>query len=135
MPRTLLSAASLSASPDALFDAYVDALAHAAITGAAVTIEPRAGAPFSAFGGVLSGTILHVEPKRLLAQTWRSARWPADAIDSILTLTFWPEEGRGRIEVVHANVPEEDFAGVSHGWERYYWAPWRNYLAGRPNSP
>jgi hypothetical protein len=29
---------------------------------------------------------------------------------------------------VHLNVPDEDFAGVSQGWEKYYWGPWRDYL-------
>jgi len=23
---------------------------------------------------------------------------------------------------------DEDFAGVSQGWEKYYWTPWRAYL-------
>jgi hypothetical protein len=25
-------------------------------------------------------------------------------------------------------VPEEDFAGVSEGWPKFYWNPWRVYL-------
>jgi hypothetical protein len=29
------------------------------------------------------------------------------------------------------NVPEQDFAGISHGWEPYYFAPWREYLRKR----
>ena len=129
MPRNVIIAASLPATPDKLFDMYLDAEAHAAFTGFPVTIEARAGAPFRAFNDMLSGTMLHVEPKRLIVQTWRSANWPATAIDSILTLSFWLEKGGARIELVHVNVPEEDFAGVSQGWEKYYWTPWRAYLA------
>jgi len=130
MPKTILLAASFPASSDRLFDMYLDADAHAAITGKPVSIEARTGAAFRAFDGVLSGTVLHVEPQRLVVQTWRSANWPASAMDSALTLSFWPEGDGGRIELVHANVPDEDFAGVSQGWEKYYWAPWRAYLAG-----
>ena len=121
-------AASLLAPPDKLFDMYLDAASHAAFTGFPVTIEPRAGGVFRAFDGMLSGTILHIEPKRLIVQTWRSVNWPVTAIDSVLTLTFWPEKDGARIELVHINVAEEDFAGVSHGWENYYWTPWRAYL-------
>jgi hypothetical protein len=61
-------------------------------------------------------------------QTWRSANWAVVAIDSVLTLSFWPENNGARIELVHINVPEEDFAGVSQGWERYYWTQWRALL-------
>jgi len=119
----------MPATPDKLFDMYLDDEAHAAFTGFPVTIAARAGAPFRAFNDMLSGTIIHVAPKRLIVQTWRSANWPAAAIDSVLTLSFWPEKDGARIELVHVNVPEEDFAGVSQGWEKYYWTPWRAYLA------
>ncbi len=33
-----------------------------------------------------------------------------------------------RIELVHTNVPEVDFAGVSQGWDKFYWTPWRACL-------
>jgi hypothetical protein len=26
------------------------------------------------------------------------------------------------------NVADHDFAGVSQGWEKYYWTPWLEYL-------
>jgi uncharacterized protein YndB with AHSA1/START domain len=130
MPKNVILAASLPAAADKLFDMYLDAESHAAITGVPVIIEPRAGAPFRAFNGMLSGMILHVEPKRLIVQTWRSANWPATAIDSVLTLSFWPQVDGTRIELVHVNVPEDDFAGVSQGWAKFYWDPWRAYLLG-----
>lgn len=131
MPRTIHLAASLPASPDELFDMYLDPELHAAITGAPVSIGAHAGAQFHAFDNGLQGTILQVVPKRLIVQSWRAAGWKASDIDSTLILTFWPE-GRGtRIELVHVNVADHDFAGVSQGWEIYYWAPWREYLKGR----
>jgi activator of HSP90 ATPase len=129
MPKNLVLSATFAAPPERLFDMYLDAREHAAFTGQPVTVEPRAGAAFSAFSGALSGKILHVEPKRLVVQTWRSVKWPADAIDSVLTLSFWPQDGGAHIELVQVNVADEDFADVTQGWERFYWTPWRAYLA------
>lgn len=135
MPRNIITAASLPASPEKLFDMYLDAAAHAAFTGLPVILEPHAGGKFRAFDGMLSGMILHIEPKTLIVQTWRSVNWPLTAMDSVLTLTFWPDKDGARIELVHINVADEDFAGVSHGWEQYYWTPWRAYLVGnKPSS-
>ncbi len=128
MPRTIILAASLPARPDRLYEMYSDPVLHEAFTGAPVTIEPRAGAPFRAFNGAIWGSILHVVPNRLIVQSWRSVKFPEDALDSTLVLSFWPEGAGGRIELVHANVPEEDFAGVSEGWPKFYWNPWRVYL-------
>jgi activator of HSP90 ATPase len=135
MPQNIIMAASLPAESDRLFDMYLDAGEHAAFTGLPVTIEPRAGGVFRAFDGMLSGTILHIEPKSLIVQTWRSANWPLTAMNSVLMLSFWPGPDGARIELVHVNVPEEDFAGVSQGWEKYYWTPWHNYLIGKTSSP
>jgi uncharacterized protein YndB with AHSA1/START domain len=134
MPKNVVIAVALPAPPDRLFDMYLDPRQHAAFTGATVAIEARAGAPFQAFGGVLSGTVLHVEPKRLIVQTWRSTNFGPKDIDSVLVLTFWPDPQGGRIELVHVNVADDDFAGVSHGWEKYYWTPWRAYLSANPGS-
>jgi activator of HSP90 ATPase len=134
MPRNIIMAASLPSPPEKLFDMYLDAEVHAAFTGLPVILEPHRGGVFEAFDGMLSGTILHVEPKTLIVQTWRSGNWPLTAMDSVLTLSFFPAEDGARIELVHVNVPEEDFAGVSQGWERYYWTPWRNYLIGKSSA-
>jgi activator of HSP90 ATPase len=134
MPKNVVMAASFVVAPDRLFDMYLDAPSHSAFTGKQAVVEPRVGTAFSAFDGMLSGTLLHIEPKRLIVQTWRSKNWPADAVDSVLVLSFWPEQDGARIELVHVNVPEVDFAGVSQGWEKYYWTPWRAYLADRSTT-
>ena len=129
MPRNIILAASLPARPDQLYEMYLDPKAHAAFTGAPVTIAAHAGAEFKAFGGQIWGKILHVEPKRLIVQTWRSTHFLPESIDSVLVLSFHPETAGGRIELVQVNVADEDFAGVCHGWEKYYWTPWRAYLS------
>ena len=128
MPRTIQLAASLPAPAERLFEMYLDHIEHAAFTGSPVTISAQPGSPFRAFNDVLSGTILHVVPKRLIVQTWRSPHWGPTDIDSTLILTFFPEKSGGRIELVQVNVVDDDFAGVCYGWEKYYWTPWRAYL-------
>ncbi len=129
MPRTIQLAASLPATPDRLFDMYLDPVEHSAFTGSPVTVSDRPGADFRAFDDVLTGTILQVVPKRLIVQSWRSPHWGSDDLDSTLILTFLPEAEGGRIELTQVNVVDTDFAGVSQGWEKFYWAPWRAYLS------
>jgi uncharacterized protein YndB with AHSA1/START domain len=141
MPRTIHIAAFLQAPPGKLFDMYLNPETHAAITGAPVSIGAHAGAEFLAFNGMLRGTILQVIPKRLIVQSWRANKWKTRDLDSTLVLSFWPERQGTRIELVHVNVADYDFADVSHGWETYYWNPWREYIKsarglrkGKPRS-
>lgn len=128
MARTLSLAASMPAAPELLFDMYLDAERHAAFTGSPVTIGSQPGSTFRAFEDALSGTILHTQPKRLIVQSWRSVNFAESDIDSTLILSFWPRPDGARIELMHVNVPEADFAGVSEGWGKFYFAPWREYL-------
>jgi activator of HSP90 ATPase len=128
MPKTIMQSALLPAEPDVLFDMYLDAKEHAAFTNGVAAIDPRSGGAFSACNGMLSGNILHLEPKRLIVQTWRSGHFPKDAIDSILVLTFWPHKDGSLLELVHVNVAEEDAEAVNQGWEKYYFTPWREYI-------
>jgi uncharacterized protein YndB with AHSA1/START domain len=128
MPRTVTLAAVLPRSPSRLYSMYLNARDHAAFTGSPVTIAARAGAPFKAFGGALTGRILQVIPNRLIVQSWRSSQFSKRDLDSTLILSFRSTPGGGRIELTHVNVVDTDFAGVSEGWSKYYWIPWRAYL-------
>jgi len=129
MPRTITMAVHLPCSAARLYRMYLDPKQHAAFTGAPVKIAARAGAAFEAFGGALTGTILQVIPNRLIVQSWRSVKFPRRDLDSTLVLSFWPAKGGGIIELTHVNVADCDYTGVSEGWSRYYWIPWRQYLA------
>lgn len=131
MPKTIQQTVSLPAPAAELYRMYLSPSAHAAITGAPVTIGARPGARFRAFGGALSGRMLHTRPGRMIVQTWRSSHFGPDDPDSILVLTFSGRGARGRIQMVHAHVADRDARGVRQGWPTYYWRPWRAYLASR----
>ena len=117
-----------NASPDSLFDAYLDSRKHSAIVGSKVSISKVVGGRFTAFNGMLSGKNLLIVPKKLVMQSWRSRTWKTTDPDSILILMF-SKAGRGaRVDLVHVNVPKHDLQGVTRGWRRYYWKPWLEYL-------
>jgi uncharacterized protein YndB with AHSA1/START domain len=131
MPRNITMAVHLPCSAARLYRMYLDPKQHAAFTGAPVEIAARAGAPFEAFGGAITGTILQVVPNRLIVQSWRSIKFPRRDLDSTLVLAFWPDQGGARIDLTQVNVADSDYAGVSEGWSKYYWVPWRQFLTAR----
>jgi activator of HSP90 ATPase len=121
----------LPAAARTLFAMYLDPKKHAAITGGAVTISDKPNSRFRAFNGSLSGRTLMVEKNRLIVQSWRSTGFHADAADSTVFLSFGDAgQGKGRIDLVHLDVPKSDYRSVSEGWELSYWTPWRRLLAG-----
>jgi activator of HSP90 ATPase len=118
-----------SCSPEALFEMYMDSAKHSASTGAAAQVTRRVGGRFTAFDGALSGRNLLIVPNRLIVQAWRSTAFKRDDPDSILVLEFSKTGGGAKVHMVHANVPAQDHQGVSKGWPKFYWKPWKAYLA------
>ena len=119
----------LPATPGKLFEMYIDPVTHQAITGAPVVIGEKRGSEFRAFGGALTGTILEVIRPRRIIKAWRSINFLAEDPDSTLILSFTSDGNEGRIDLVHLDVPDQDYDGVDRGWDQYYWTPWRAYLA------
>ena len=120
-----------SAPVDVLFRMYLDATEHEAITGAPVTIGATPGAKFSAFEGALTGTIQAIVTPSLIVQSWRSTDFKPTDPDSTLILSFTSTADGGQIDLVHINVPDHDRDAVIEGWNKFYWTPWRAYLANR----
>ena len=119
----------LPATAERLYATYLDPALHAAVTGAPVTVSAEPGSLFRAFGGQISGTMLSAIAPRLIVQSWRSINFHDADPDSTLILAFAPEGQDGRIDLIHIDVPEQDYQGVTEGWEKYYWTSWRRYLS------
>jgi activator of HSP90 ATPase len=128
MTKTIQQSVKFKASPETLFEMYIDSRKHSKATGMPAKIGRKAGSSFTAFGGMLEGKLLLVVPGKMIVQAWRSSAWKKTDADSILVLTFSKEASGARVDLAHVNVPEHDHQGVTKGWEKYYWKPWRAYL-------
>ena len=134
MAKTIQQTVTFNASPDELFDIYLDSKKHSAAVNDKASISRAAGRKFSVFDGYITGTNLLIVPKRLIVQSWRGSDWKAREPDSVLILAFSKAGGGGQIALVHANVPDNHAASISKGWHQYYWKPWKAYLKRRPRK-
>jgi len=116
-------------SPKTLYGLYMNSAKHAKATGLPAKMSAKAGGTFRACGKALRGKNLAVVPGKMVVQAWRSIAFKKSDPDSILILTFSKTARGARVDLVHVNVPEQDHKGVTDGWPKYYWNPWRAYLA------
>jgi len=128
MAKNIFQKVTFPTTPERLYNLYLSAKEHGAATGGDVRIEKKVGSAFKAFGGMLSGKILHLIPGRMIVQTWRSAKFYKSDPDSILILSFSKARGGAQLELSHLQVPNQDYVGVKTGWPAYYWKPWAQYL-------
>lgn len=131
MPKTIQQTVDFSASPETLFDIYLDSKKHSAAINSRAVASRKVGGKFLAFHGALRGRNLSIIPKRMIVQSWRASGWKKADLDSILVLTFSRAPRGGRIALVHANIPDKWHAMIRKGWNRYYWKPWKVYLKAR----
>jgi activator of HSP90 ATPase len=115
--------------PDTLFEYYMNSRLHWKITEEKAIVHKRTGSPFSAYNKYIEGKILHLDPGKMIVQTWRCKDWSKKDPDSILILTF-SAAGKNTtlLELVHANVPDRFIEDIKAGWKDSYWEPWKNYI-------
>lgn len=116
-------------APEVLFELYMDSAKHSAATGSKAQVSRKPGGAFKAFEGVLKGRNLLIVPNQLIVQSWRSTAFKDSDPDSILILEFEKAPGGSQVHMVHVNVPPQDHKGVTQGWPKFYWKPWKAYLA------
>ncbi|KAI3833200.1 hypothetical protein MKW92_023662 [Papaver armeniacum] len=113
-----------------LFEILMDENRWKGFTQSNAKISKEVGGEFSLFDGSVTGTNLELEDGKLIAWKWRFGNW-ADGIYSTVRITFdEPETGVTVINLVHAEVPEEDRYGnatVVENTER----GWRDLIFGR----
>ncbi len=127
MAKNVIRRVKFKATPENLYQIYMDSKKHAKAIRSTVRLEPKVGGRFSAFG-MLEGRFLLLEKGKKIVQTWRGKHWKKSDPDSILILNFKKVPGGTEIFLVHAGVPDHDYRDIQHGWLKYYWRPWRKYL-------
>ena len=66
---------TLPASPEAVYDAWLDSAKHSAMTGGGAKISNRVGGDYSAWDGYITGKTVELIPARRIVQSWRTTRF------------------------------------------------------------
>lgn len=121
--------ATIPATPEEIYDAWLDAGTHAAMTGGEVTrASTEIGGTFDAWGGYIAGTNIALEPGRRIVQAWRTTRFTDDDPDSRIEVILEPVDGGTALTLNHSNVPDGHDGYRDGGWENNYFRPMRAYF-------
>jgi activator of HSP90 ATPase len=131
MPHVVHSGAIFpNTTPAKLYELFMISAKHTAATGMPAKISAKVGGKWPAFSGMILGKNLVLIPNRMIVQTWRSSEWKKADPDSTLIVTFEKSaDGGAQVDLAHVGVPEYDRDGVTQGWVKFYWEPWKAYFA------
>lgn len=129
MPYTYTLTTVIPATPEEIYEAWLDTVAHSEMTGGEANVSGEVGADFSAWNEYITGRNIELVPGERIVQSWRTSEFSDDHADSVVTLTLEPVEEGTLLTLVHSNVPDEHRSYEEGGWESQYFEPMRAYFA------
>lgn len=117
----------LQATPQAIYQAWLDSKGHTLMTGSPAQASARVGESFSAWDGYIFGRNLELEPGRRIIQAWRTTEFQPSDPDSRLEVILEPEGKGARVTIRHSNLPPDGMQ-YKQGWVEFYFEPMRTYF-------
>jgi uncharacterized protein YndB with AHSA1/START domain len=140
MPYTFTLTTTIPASPEDIYEAWLDSIGHSEMTGGEATMSDEVGAEVTAWDGYVSGRNLELIPGERIVQSWRTTEFGEEDEDSIITVLLQEIEGGTLLTLEHSNVPDEHKSYEEGGWRSNYFEPMIAYFseikddAGEPAS-
>lgn len=128
--ESLSLVAHIPAPPEAVFDAWISAAGHSAMSGGGATGGSSVGEAFTAWDGYIQGAWRALERPGRVLMDWRTAEFPADAPFSQVELLLAPAAGGTELRLNHTNIPDGQAARYRDGWDHFYFAPMKAHFGG-----
>jgi uncharacterized protein YndB with AHSA1/START domain len=120
---------TLPASPDTVYDAWLDSARHAAMTGAPAKAGARVGDAHSSWDGYITGKTLELVPEKRIVQSWRTTEFAGSDPDSKIVVELAPTRTGTRLTLIHEGAPDGQTDYENGGWRDFYFAPMKAYFS------
>jgi len=131
MAYTFTLTTTIPAVPQDIYEAWLDSIAHSAMTGGEASMSSEVGGEVSAWDGYISGRNLELIPGERIVQSWRTSEFGEDDEDSIVTIVLQETDGGTLLTLQHSNVPDAHRSYEEGGWESNYFEPMMAYFVQR----
>jgi activator of HSP90 ATPase len=107
----------IPAPPDQVYLALTTASTLLLWTGEPAQMVAEPTTEFSLWDGSIVGRNLEFEAGKKIVQHWY---FGDQAIDSIVTIKLHPHKVGTSAELIHTNIPDEDYTNIVEGWNESY---------------
>ena len=113
--------------PEIVYKALVNPLMLKLWTGFNAEMSEEVGAEFSLWDGNIAGKNLAFEKNKMIQQQWYFGEQEEP---SIVTIKLHPHKKGSSIELIHTNIPDEDYNSMVEGWNETYFADLVDFYLG-----
>jgi activator of HSP90 ATPase len=107
----------IPAPPDEVYAAITNPISIQLWTGEPAEMGTVAGSEFSLWSGSIIGRNLEFEENKKIVQVWY---FGDQEQESIVTIKLHPDKSGTSFELLHTNIPEDDFEDMKEGWQNSY---------------
>ena len=116
MAKTILQTVVFkNTTPETLYGIYMDSKKHSQACGGKAKISLKTGSSFTAWEGYITGKTFQLVKGKMIVQSWRSGDFKTGDLDSTFILQFEKKGNDAVVHMVHANVPQQAYAGIKTG--------------------
>jgi uncharacterized protein YndB with AHSA1/START domain len=131
MTHAFTVSAVIPASPEEIYEAWLDGRRHAHMTGTtAARGSTKVGGKFTVWDGYIAGRNLALSPGRRIVQAWRTTEFAESDVDSQIEVTLVKTARGTRLTLRHSDVPDSHTTYKS-GWVTHYFEPMKRYFAAQ----
>ena len=126
--RTIVQKVVVPATPEEVYEAFMDPEKHSEFTQTETTGSQEVGGSVSASDGYITAKNIELQEGRKIVQEWTTTEWPEGYPPSVLELDLKAVDGGTELTMTHSKVPDEQADDYADGWMEYYWNPLVEYF-------
>ncbi|HVO77637.1 MAG TPA: SRPBCC domain-containing protein [Methanomassiliicoccales archaeon] len=126
--RTIEQKVVFPATPDEVYDAFMDPKKHAEFTESEASGSSEVGGEFSAWGGYITATNVELVRGKRIVQDWSTSEWPEGYPPSRLEIELKAVAKGTELTLKQSKVPVEQADDYDQGWYDSYWTPMTRYF-------
>lgn len=127
MAKDLKLKATLNASPETVYHAWLNSGEHTKMTGNKAVCSDKEGAKYSAWDQYITGKNLELKSGEKIVQTWRSTDFAGEDADSQIEVHLKKAPGGCLLTLIHTGIPDNQ-PDYEEGWREYYFKPMKEYF-------
>jgi activator of HSP90 ATPase len=117
---------TISAPPEDVYRALTNPVTIQLWTGETAEMSTEPGSEFSLWDGSIVGKNVEFEEGKKIVQQWY---FGDQSRDSIVTIMLHPQKKATSVELIHTNIPDEDYHDIINGWNNSYFGSLREFFS------
>jgi uncharacterized protein YndB with AHSA1/START domain len=115
---------TIPAPAEEVFNALTNPITLQLWTGEPAEMSTVPGSEFSLWDGSIEGKNLEFETGKKIVQQWYFGDQPEE---SIVTIILHEKGMNTSVELIHTNIPDEDYDDFTDGWNTSYFGSLREF--------